>query len=169
MALILDGTSGASLVQPAVITQAALGPNVVGNGPCFSAYMSAAQSITNSFATKVAFNTLLFDTNSNFNTSLNRFTPTVAGYYSVAAICRDLSGAGVGQNTIIIYKNSTAYSQVVLVAAGSGTSPAISSIIFMNGSSDYLEVFYFQSSGGTTQINNSQVSSNFQAAMIRSA
>jgi len=64
-------TTGSS----AVVTQAMLGTNVAGNGPAFSAYLSADQTITSSTFTKVQLNAELFDTNSNFDTCLRLTAP----------------------------------------------------------------------------------------------
>ena len=46
----------------------------------FSAYLSANQSLTAATWTKAAFNTEDFDTNKDFDTSNNRFQPSIAGY-----------------------------------------------------------------------------------------
>jgi hypothetical protein len=164
MALILDGTSGASLVQPAVITQAALGPNVVGNGPCFSAYQSTAQSIPASAFTKIQFQTKEFDTNNNFDNTTNyRFTPTVAGYYQLSSA---FSISTTGTNLqIAIFKNSIQF-KTGTNANPSGTT-SMSALIFFNGTSDYAEIY---GASGTAQ--NASASANatyFQASMVRSA
>jgi len=70
-ALVLTNATG--------LPQAGLGTNVAGNGPIFSAYSSAGQTVSNNTITKILFDTENFDSNSNFASS--RFTPTVAGYY----------------------------------------------------------------------------------------
>ena len=76
-----DG-QGALTVQKDGVTQ-----GVFGNQPAFSVYLSSNQTgVTNSTSTKIQFNTKVFDTNSNFDSSTNyRFTPTVAGYYQLNA------------------------------------------------------------------------------------
>ena len=52
------------------------------NTPSFSVTQGSAQDISNATATKLAFNTEVFDTDSAFDHSSNyRFTPGVAGKY----------------------------------------------------------------------------------------
>ena len=61
---------------------------VSGNMPAFSAYGNADQVIANTTYTKVQYNVKSspgFDTNSCYDTSNYRFTPTVAGYYLINA------------------------------------------------------------------------------------
>lgn len=51
--------------------------------PVFSAYLNQASSAATNTLAKVPFNAVDFDTNSFFNTSSNRFQPTMAGYYNI--------------------------------------------------------------------------------------
>ena len=70
--LTLPTTTGTILTtaSTAVVTQAMLSTNVVGNGPAFSAYLSSSdQTFSDATNTKITFNAEEFDTNSNFNTS----------------------------------------------------------------------------------------------------
>jgi hypothetical protein len=138
-------------------------------GPAFSAFQSTATSAANNTTTKIQFNSESFDTNSNYDTALYRFTPTVSGYYQVILITRDAVGSATGFIAPSINKNGTIIAQSYAAAAGFGPAPLVSVIVFMNGSTDYLEAFYFQNSGNTATVNPSSNQSYFQAAMIRSA
>ena len=142
-----------------------------GNMPAFSAYASGNQSISNATFTKLQFNTEEFDTANCFDNATNyRFTPNVAGYYQVNGAV--LFGAITSANSFIgIYKNGSR------VKDGSGSSTvasysymSVSALIYLNGSTDYVELYCYQSSGSAQ---NTQVSSPanpyFQAAMIRGA
>jgi hypothetical protein len=131
--------------------------------PAFSAYQSVAQSITAHTFTKVTFTTEEFDTNNNFASS--RFTPTVAGYYQVSF---SVTTPPTGFFTML-YKNGVEYKVGTNL---NGTSPNSYSgfgcvLAYMNGSTDYLEIYFYQFA---TQ-NSIAVASQtyFQAAMIRSA
>ena len=133
-----------------------------GTGPAFSAYPSATTSLVSTVATKITYGTEEWDTNSNFASS--RFTPTVAGYYQVNA------GTSVASTTALIYiwvyKNGSAYKNGNLVAASYWV--IVSCQVYLNGSTDYIEIYVQQNSA--TQTNETTSSSNyFQAAMIRSA
>ena len=152
----------------ATVIQADLAAGVAGNGPAFSAYQSSAQTISTATATKVQFNSEDFDTNSNYDNVTNyRFTPTVAGYYQVNA---SISFAISGAQAIYIYKNGALYKAVSSPASAVGVVNYIGALISMNGSADYLEIYCYQSSGGSASLTVSPTAYNsFSASMVRSA
>ncbi len=145
--LVLSGdTSGSvTLDAPAVsgtttLTLPTTSGTVMVNGPAFSVYLSANQSITSATATKIAFNTELFDTNSNFDSVTNyRFTPTVAGYYSIGLICSTI-GSSITRFFASIYKNGSEFYRV-LDGTGAIFLAGNSQIIYMNGTTDYIEFY----------------------------
>lgn len=158
MAIIINGTgsiSGLSAggLPDASVTQSDLASGVAGTGPAFSAYL-ASNSSTISDATwvKISLNTEEFDTNNNFDSSSNyRFTPTVAGYYQItASIQFDDTGNPVNDIRTAIYKNGSIHR----IAMGHVTSgdlwgtASISALIYMNGSTDYLELYGLVYNGG---------------------
>ena len=95
MPVKLQSSSGGSVTLDVPVTAsnynltvpAASGTAMVsGNMPVFSAYLSGYQGgVSQSTWTKVSLNAEYYDTNSNFNTSTYKFTPTVAGYYQINA------------------------------------------------------------------------------------
>jgi hypothetical protein len=136
------------------------------NGPAFSAIPSGTTSVSNATFTKVAYATEEFDTSSNYDTANSRFTPTVAGYYLVSASI-NYTGASIGGNNslLAIYKNGSWFK------TGSGGSLSYyqtSALIYMNGSTDYLEVYAYQSSGGSLTVVASNVY-QFSGVLVRSA
>jgi len=152
------------------VTQAKLGTNVAGNGPAFSAYKSSGagtQSITSGVFTKVTFDTELFDTNNNFASST--FTPTVAGYYQINSAV-DCGSSAITRAIISIYKNGTnyQYSGAYTMASTTEFGPSIASVVYCNGSTDYLDI-YVRIDGGTTLIYNGQIYTWFSGALVRSA
>jgi len=139
------------------------------NGPAFSAYAGAATTLTNNADTKVLFDTEEFDTNSNFASS--RFTPTVAGYYQINAAVR-IQGVASGNTVYItLYKNGSAYKLGNLVIQANSADPIfiVTSIVSMNGSTDYLEIYAFQNFGSTRTTQASSGTTYFNGAMIRGA
>jgi hypothetical protein len=152
-ALVLTNATG--------LPQAGLGTNVAGNGPAFSAYAGSATSLSGGAFTKVLFDTEEFDTNSNFASS--RFTPTVAGYYQINGAVSVATGA---QLVVSIYKNGAEFKRGSNIRASSDGSVS-SSIIYCNGSTDYVEIYCF----ATSTINTSSSASLvwFNGAMIRAA
>lgn len=139
----------------------------LGNGPAFSAYMSATQNISNSVYTKAQFNTEDFDTNSNYDTSNYRFTPTVAGYYQVNTSVYG-TGSLITQVNIAIYKNgSLSKGAVSFIATGTGCGVSTSLVIYCNGTTDYLES-YILIAGTSPIIQNGQLT-YFNGCLIKGA
>jgi len=141
-ALTIDASQNVTLAKGLTVGATA--------APAFSAYASVPQSLVNGTPTKIALNTKVFDTNSNFDSITNyRFTPTVAGYYFVSGVVftvNNITGAGV---YVSILKNGTS-----VAAASSTANPntysgaTVTSVIYFNGSTDYIELFG-NSVGGT--------------------
>jgi len=136
------------------------------NGPAFSAYQSTLQSVATATFTKIQCQTEEFDTNSNYDNATNyRFTPTVAGYYQVSCFV-----SFAGSNSIIpsIYKNGTEYKRGPQ-GASTMNQTGFSALVFLNGSTDYVELYGFQASGGTINTVANAISTYFQASMVRGA
>jgi hypothetical protein len=146
----------------AIIQQADLAANVAGNGPAFSAYQSSAQSVTSTTFTKVLFQTEDFDTNNNFASST--FTPTVAGYYQISAAV--LPSTTTSQTLVSIYKNGTAFKGVTL--NGTNSSSIVSSLVYFNGSTDYVEIYTYIV-GVTPALTAQAQYTWFNGAMVRGA
>ena len=148
------------------VTQAKLGTGVAGNGPAFSARAATTQSISNTTYTKVNLGTEEFDTNSNFASS--RFTPTVAGYYLITGSVTIQSAAAAV--IALIYKNgSEAALGTALPATGIFSAIATTSaVIYCNGSTDYIELYAYQGSGGSVTI-GSGFSTQMTGSLVRAA
>jgi hypothetical protein len=143
---------------------------VSGNMPAFSAYGSAFQSIANTTYTKIAFSAELFDTNSNYDTTNYRFLPTVAGYYQINATINFSSAVG-GAGFIAIYKNGTIYCQGTATALNAGVTQngVVSQLVSLNGSTDYIEIYGYQSSGGNLNVGSDGTNKPFSGSMLRAA
>ena len=160
----ITGVSAGGLPS-GTVTQATLATNVAGTAPAFSAYPSGNQSITASTWTKLQYNTEEFDTNSNYDNATNyRFTPTVAGYYSFTAGAISLNV--VSRVILAFYKNGTIFKAFDIAYALNSLSGA--SLIYLNGSTDYVELYAYMV-GTTPTIATSSIYSFFQASMVRSA
>jgi hypothetical protein len=178
MPLVLAGaTSGSTTIQATdAVTQTITLPNNTGTvlttastfggtGPAFSAYKNTTQSLSAATATKILFQTEEFDTNSNFASS--RFTPTVAGYYQVSGCVYFNTTTGFCQ--IIFYKNGSSFKSGNAFASLAGVGGVVnaSALIYCNGSTDYIELYGYQSMGGETTALGDYT--YFQAAMVRGA
>lgn len=127
---------------------------VSGSAPAFSAYTSAAStSFTSATWSKILFDTKDFDTNSFFSVANSRFQPTIAGYYQIdSSVFLGTTSPSTWQMSL--YKNGTIYKRSsvnVFASAQSaiqGTFSAISDLVYLNGSTDYVEAWIY--CNGTT-------------------
>ena len=164
---VLQLASGTgNLVTVPAVTGTAM---VSGNMPAFSAYNNAAQSLSNNTLTKIQCNTEEFDTNNNFDSTTNyRFTPTVAGYYQVNAGTGIAGSVATGYVQASIYKNGSVFkSGFSSYDSTTGTGGAtVTSVIYMNGSTDYIE-FYARQNTGTSQPIVANTGNYFSAVLVR--
>jgi hypothetical protein len=164
--LELQDSSGS--VVSSIGPTGALGGSLA-NGPAFFAYRSGTQSVSTGTLTKVALNAELFDTNSNFDSTTNfRFTPTVAGYYQFNATLLIFGNNG-SQSNVVLRKNGSNYSDTLAVV-GAGTAARITTatIAFMNGSTDYMEMFGI-SGAGTISFGGGAENTSFSGCFLRGA
>jgi hypothetical protein len=164
------GTTIATISSTGITTQV--------GAPAFSAYRQASQSVTSNVITKVALNAEFFDTNNNFDSTTNyRFTPTVAGYYQFNALISLTGTVSTQQLICFIVKNGNTslernfdFNPSASLSANSTVNMSASQLYYLNGSTDYVElyVYYF---GGTSTISGSgayQITS-LSGSMVRSA
>ena len=177
MSIVLQGsTSGSITIQEPAIA----GSNTINlpartgtmalDGPAFSATLTNNQTLTTAVLAKVQFSNETFDTNNNYDTSLFRFTPTVAGYYLTICQVRDSTGVTGGQVVAYIYKNGAVYSQTNSTNTAQGLSSINTALIFMNGTTDYLEGYAQQNSGGNMVLASANTTMNyFSSVLVRAA
>jgi hypothetical protein len=139
--------------------------SLVLNGPAFSVNKNGTNQtgVADDTATKVTWSTEVFDTNSNFDVATNhRFTPTVAGYYLITGAVAQ-SGSGLANESTIIRKNGTDYLESI-----GNNGAAISAVISMNGSTDYVELFaYATVSSGTITYLGATDRTQFSGCFLR--
>ena len=140
-------------------------------GPAFFARNNNSQSLSNGTTNKLQFNNEIFDTDNCYDPSTNyRFTPNLAGYYLIRGNV-SIGGSMTGTMGLNIYKNGSRFVNMDRNMSGSGgQSMNITSLIPFNGSSDYVELFLFQSSGATRNLaNGTQFAiSEFSGMFVRS-
>ena len=190
MTVTINGTSGVSLcdtnsvptaaLQASAVTQPKVGSGVAGNGPAFSAYASSGTSCSNNASTVIAYATKILDTGTCYNNTgstatLNgisvpaySFAPNVAGWYQITGAANSNNAPG-NSNVIMVFKNASGYSYGSCVpATGSVGFWCVSSLVFLNGTSDYVSIRVFQNSGSTITTNN-DTANVFSAALMRAA
>ena len=146
---------------------------VSGNMPAFIAYGNADQTVSDSTATKVQYNVKTYDTANCYDTSNYRFTPTVAGYYWIHAF---FEFAGTSPGSILwsawIYKNGSTWKRAQFASAAGGNWKAeVQSLVYLNGSTDYIEIYAYHNAGSGKVIYNSngQTYNGFEGYLARTA
>lgn len=137
-------------------------------GPAFSAYMGSGQAIGSGVQTKLQFNTKVFDTANCYNTSTYRFTPNVAGYYQISGT---MCGAAPNSSDymIVVYKNGSPVASAGFVGASGYTCrPTISYLVYLNGSTDYVELYGYVANAQTLQAYTAG-ENFFTGALVRAA
>ena len=148
--------------------RAGAGGNLVGNGPAFSAVISANQEVSQLVFTKVVFDSEEFDTNANFDTSLGRFAPTVAGYYQVDASINWKAGVA-GSRLITLYKNGVRHRDGLNTSSSITLGCPLSVLVYMNGTTDYLEIFAYCAGPASLAVVAFAPGTYFQGHLVRAA
>jgi len=113
-----------------------------GNGPAFSATGSTFEGTAN-VSTKALVTTEVFDTNNAYDAPNSLFSPAVPGYYQINATGGNQNaGPDWGLYLSLVKNGSTT------IATGGGTGNAYAfarasatAIVYMNGTTDTVEVF----------------------------
>ena len=134
-------------------------------GPAFSAYQSSSQGIANNTFTKLQFQSKEYDTASSFDATTNyRFQPTIAGYYQISGT---VAYSGTFNSRVLIYKNGVSYKNGG--AGGSNQFSSVSALVYLNGSTDYAELYTYQSQGTSQSVATGLDLTYFQASLVRAA
>jgi len=163
--VVADDEVTTAKILNANVTQAKLAANVAGTGPVFRARQSSAQTLAVSAgAAKVNLQSEDIDTASCFDTSTSRFTPNVAGYYHLYGQFR-INNAGIVVQARIHKNGSLATAGV---GANANTS-SVSDLIFMNGTTDYVELFAFHAGSVSQTITALGIDTFFTGHLARAA
>ena len=144
-----SGSVGTAQLADSSVTSAKLGTGAT-NTPAFRAYASSDQAPTATVITKAQLNTENYDTDSAYDTSTYRFTPQVSGKYAFYFLATDNYTTSAASDVIAyIYKNGSSIAKYTNSAKGGNYgSNFLSTVVDMNGSSDYVEFFLYHASGG---------------------
>jgi len=144
---------------------------VSGNQPTFSASLaSGTVTISSATWTKMQLNYENWDTANAYDNATNyRFQPTVAGYYQVSASVDAGASTAASQSLPAIYKNGSAwrYGGNLGVVAGSSYNSNVSALVYLNGSTDYIEAYAYIAA--TTPKYASSFGTWFDAVLVRTA
>jgi hypothetical protein len=140
-------------------------------GPSFSSYTaSGTQTLSASTDTKIIQSSTQYDTASCFNTSTYRFTPTVAGYYLFTGQI-DVVASANSYVILAVWKNGAVAKRgnYLNMLIGTEWMPVVSAVIYMNGSTDYVELYASVGASSLTAYFGQTYYSYFQGTLLRSA
>ena len=169
MPVIINGTTGLSGVSTVnlangSVTQNILANGVAGTGPALLSYADGTQTASINTYTKLSCTSESFDTANAF--SSNTFTPQVAGYYSVSCAVNTNQTSSSSYLFVEIRKNNVrAFAGTLTIGTTSEAVSVASGILYLNGSTDYVDVYLIQSAGTVTI----RASSFISAALVRAA
>lgn len=141
-------------------------------GPAFSVYLNSTQTVSNGVATKIQLNAETFDTDAAFDSTTNfRFQPTVAGYYHFTGKLNGAAATSASSMVAFIYKNGAAVKQgpSYVAPSGQGMSAGVSGLVYLNGSTDYVELWGTNSGTGTNTFAAGVTTTYFDGHFVRHA
>ena len=142
----------------------------MGNGPAFSASIGSF-NVSQSSNTLAPMSTEDFDTAGCYNNTGSTvggipayaFKPTVAGYYIVSFGTQYQGPAYTTYFVATLLKNGSGVKESVAYAAQYAWAYG-STVLYLNGTSDYIQINAFQESGVTRVM-----AANMSAALVRGA
>jgi len=165
------GQSGETVTIPsgATITNSGTATGFGGTtAPYASVYRNGDQNISDATWTKIQFNAEVVDSGGAFDSSTNyRYTPQTSGYYFVSLNLGIGAQSDNATDKVVagIYKNGSAITGTVVTrdwdTTGINYQDQIntSTIVQLNGSSDYIEGYaQVDSTSGTPRVENQKAS-----------
>jgi hypothetical protein len=142
----------------------------LGGTPTFSYYNNSTQTVATATYTKILFATSEWDTTSGMYAS-SKFTPTVAGYYLITGALAIYNMGATGFAISYMYKNGSPYRVGSSSYASATQEPQLpfSNVVYLNGSTDYIEMYCYQNTGATASIDTGKSITFFQGSLIRGA
>ena len=133
--------------------------------------LAADQSIPATVDTLISF-VDDFDPNNWWDATTKQFKPNIAGYYNIGLEVWWVSGTtATNQYNIQIRKNGNTFAIFQdPVPTNGAMSQGGSKLVYLNGSTDYVEVYWYSASGSSVLVsNNGSALSHFDACFVRSA
>ena len=173
---IVDGTT----IYVDTITEQAVGGGVAIDGfgikdnapnptswPSFHANLGGSDQTNITGLDQVEFDTEIFDTNSDFDITTFRFTPTVAGKYLLYVQVHWSSVTTNDDLNLQLQKNGAAIADDITAdAPGAVYKQSVLIIVDANGTTDYFEVYAQNTDRNTSSISGSASTSFFSGSRI---
>jgi hypothetical protein len=131
----------------------------------FGAYNSVATTLVNNVSTKVTLGAEEFDYGGYFDTVNSRFQPLVAGLYQVTGQVQINGNASA--MLALIYKNGAEFKRGP--QPQSAFSASVNALMYLNGTTDYIELWGYQNWGSNQSSYNNAGLTFFQAFLVAKA
>lgn len=140
------------------------------NSFAFRASQASAQVLSNGVFTKLEFSSEAFDVGNCYDNTTNyRFTPTVAGYYQINARVT-FDGTSIGRLIIRITKNGNEANNGRNCDFNGLSTPffmtTVTDLIYLNGSTDYVEIYGWVSGTGTLTTGSNDVNTSYFTGLL---
>ncbi|WP_448203352.1 hypothetical protein [Azospirillum sp. sgz302134] len=99
--------------------------------------------------TKINLGTAEINVGSGFDTASKRFKPSVSGHYSISAQICLLTASNTDMRAILYKNGSTTATGGESTSTGAVGFATVTDIIYLNGSTDYVELYASQSTGNS--------------------
>lgn len=130
------------------------------NKPMFIGYNTALQSVNSAASTAIQWLSEVADTYSGHSNSTNpsRYVGQAPGYYWVSgSVCFSGNTAGSRKAWIAVNGTVVAYSNVQgppsLSSSDAATLSVPATLVYLNGTTDYVEIYALQNSGSAINLN----------------
>lgn len=144
-------------------------PNSATVGPAFAAFQIGGQTFTSTVASKINNAGEFFDTNSRYDAPNSRFTPNVEGYYQVNLTVTVTASTALAVLGAYVRKNGVAPAELAafsaIPAATLNGAVNVSGLVYLNGTTDYIEPWVIATGTGTLSANTTQ--NSFSASLAR--
>jgi hypothetical protein len=163
--VVIPGVAGSTRFSAALINQTLT--EVVGTTAAAVVSKNASQAIASATLTKITFAAPSGqnDPQSWWNAANNRYIPTIPGYYQVSLLTTYASPqAGTYESQI--FKNGSVISNDLGTPTSGYVSFSPSIVVYMNGSTDYLEAFTYQASGSSQNLEPFSQRNNFSISLV---
>jgi hypothetical protein len=142
---------------------------VVGTTAAGAVVKSTAQAIANNTFTKVTLPGPATDPQSWWNAANNRWIPTIPGYYEVSGMLSYFSLTANTLYEIFILKNGFTVVNGLYpsnISAATFLTGTANTVVYMNGTTDYLEMWTYQSSGAAQSIEGISTRTNLTISLV---
>lgn len=166
--VFLDSTTQA-IGNESIVDERAFSDTMAPAAPvvCRATLGGTDQPLPASTVTRVSFTATNYNVGSAFNTASQRFQPSTAGYYLVAVQLHVINASVGAHFGFDLHKNGTAYYTVGGAIPSNGRGYAVNTdTVYMNGATDYLEVFGFQNGSATAAIHGGSYTTWFTATRV---